>query len=212
MNLIWSQVDLLAFQEITDAFGRKDTDGMFCNKTMKNGMVPFIFKLLAGRWFFLFLNIVSVYFSMVGVLFLLHHLGGCVIWGPDGIEELNDVCSSISILLIALGVIMESRDVFLRISRTAEDDWQVRLNHMAEDFGVGLLLFGLFIEGAVIVLELPDLMFSSKGREFTSYLVALFLIIVSVLISVSFIIAFLRTYLINPDKVNTFASSDKPNK
>lgn len=179
---------------------------------MKNGMVPFIFKLLAGRWFFLFLNIVSVYFSMVGVLFLLHHLGGCVIWGPDGIEELNDVCSSISILLIALGVIMESRDVFLRISRTAEDDWQVRLNHMAEDFGVGLLLFGLFIEGAVIVLELPDLMFSSIGREFTVYLVALLMIIVSVLISVSFIIAFLRTYLINPDKVNTFASSDKPNK
>lgn len=167
---------------------------------MKKDIFSFIFKLLAGRLFFLFLNIVSVYFSVEGVLFILKHLHGSVIWGPDGIEELNHVCSSISILLISLGVIMESRDVFLRISRTAEDDWQIRLNHIAEDFGVGLLLFGLFIEGAVIVLELPDLMFSSKGRESTVYSVLLLMIIASVIISVFFIIAYLRTYVKKHDK------------
>lgn len=178
---------------------------------MRNKLFPFIFRLLAGRGFFIFLNVISVYFALDGIQFFIKHLDGSVIWGPDGVEELNHVCSGIAGIMVALGVIMESRHVFLRISRTEENDWQVSLNHMAEGFGVVLLILGLFLEVGVIFLEMPDLLFSSKGREFAIYVLTLFLIILSVLVSVSFIIAFLRTYFKNPVKAETSVISSNTN-
>lgn len=121
-------------------------------------------------------------------------------------------------MLMALGLLMGLREDMMKMGEIGVNVLQGYLNDLAKRFGVGLLLIGVFMEIITILILLPNavintsgvelLLYSvavfincvSKGREFAIYLLALFLIILSVLISVAFIITFVRTCFINPVK------------
>jgi hypothetical protein len=168
---------------------------------MKKYLLPPIVRLFSRKWFFIILNLISVYFSLSGIRYMIYEiLYRYTGMQANGIIILNNQFKSIAFALLSIGIIMNSRRTILRLNGTVIDEMQIRLCEISENHGFGIVISGLFISVIIMIIELPDFLFRSHGREAFLYSMALFMVIVSVIISIDLIIAYIRTYFRNREK------------
>ncbi|MFN0204654.1 MAG: hypothetical protein ACKVTZ_24275 [Bacteroidia bacterium] len=123
-----------------------------------------IAKFLANRWFMLFLTFVTLLllfflvFERVETVLLTHNL--------NAYESLLEDGETIAILLVGLGVVLESRETLLRKSRQGEEDKseeKAQWEHDLEYYGVLILVLGLLIEMGAQVIRFINVRFGLEG-------------------------------------------------
>jgi hypothetical protein len=165
---------------------------------MKKYFLPPIVRLFSRKWFFIFLNFMSIFFSLSGIRYMIHE----ILYRYSGMEAngmivLNNQFKSIAFVLLSTGIIMNSRRTILRLNGTVMDKLQISYCEMSENHGFGIVISGLFISIIIMIIELPDFLFKSWGREAFLYSIALIMVLASVIISIDLIIAYIRTYFRN---------------
>ena len=136
------------------------------------GMKTRLFQLITSRWAIIAVNVIFIYFAGVVLWDFLqewqrNHLDG---------KELEQVIEGMAVLSIAYGVALESREDIMAIFGlypALETDTERRIDQVCKDYGIGLLLFGLFMEIPVQAVKVPDHIFITAGVEVQTLMVAI---------------------------------------
>lgn len=168
---------------------------------MKKFLLPPIVRLFSRKWFFILLNFITIFFSLSEVRYMIYEiLFGHTPIEANGMIVLNNQFKSIAFVLLSVSIIMNSHRTILRLNGTVMDKLQISLCEISENHGFGIVISGLFISIIIMIIELPDFLFRSGGREAFLYSMALFMVLVSVIISMDLIIAYIRTYFRNLER------------
>ncbi len=159
---------------------------------------------IIGRWFFILMNLIAIAFDVYCIRFMIE----VMMRGGDhatdhGFEEINVTLNGIGGVLIALGVLMESRITIMKMTEKPIDDLQHHLNESAEYCGMGLLLIGLFVEIFAVFIEVPNAVVNTKGIEIYLYSCCIFLIIISLIIEYAYIKDTIKSYFKTPPRVES---------
>lgn len=162
---------------------------------MGNSYFQFLMRTFTSRWIFLLLNAIVIFFSVDGIYYFFNEvLFGAGGMGPDGHPYSNATFGGIAIMLMALGVLMGLRAEMMKMGEINVNVLQGYLNDVANRFGVGLLIIGLFMEIITILILLPNAVINTSGVELFLYSVAVFINCVSIFIGLNFMRQYLATY------------------
>ncbi len=184
---------------------------------MNNKILFFLMNGIIGRWFFIFLNAITVFFSFYCVKYIVYsimdHLENSHKETPsflrsmlhqimhntphieaNGLDKVNITINSVGGVLISLGVLMESRETIVKMTKTKITPLQEHLNAVSEYCGMGLLLIGLFIEIFTVIIEVPNDLINTVGIENYLYSACVFFITLAAIIEIAFMKEFIKTY------------------
>lgn len=127
-------------------------------------------KFLANRWFMLFLTIIN----LLLIFFLFYERVEIMLktFRMTAYESLLDDGETIAILLVGLGVVLESRETLLRKSRQGSfmqqgdefiDEEKAEWEHELEYYGVLILILGLLIEMLAQFIRFMNAHFGLEG-------------------------------------------------
>lgn len=117
--------------------------------------------VLTHRWFILAINLATIYI----MLRLFHYYAGYFDGAPDHTHELCESLVGVGVIMIGWGVALEERHSLRHIFRMPglEDPQQGALDHLCHNYGVGLLIMGLFSEILVEFVRLPNAIIDTSG-------------------------------------------------
>ena len=169
---------------------------------MNNKILFFLMNGIIGRWFFIFLNAITVFFSFYCVKYIVYsimdHLENSHKETPSFLRSmLHQIMPNtphIEGVLISLGVLMESRETIVKMTKTKITPLQEHLNAVSEYCGMGLLLIGLFIEIFTVIIEVPNDLINTVGIENYLYSACVFFIALAAIIEIAFIKEFIKAY------------------
>jgi hypothetical protein len=85
-------------------------------------------------------------------------------------DLIEDILDGIATILIAYGVALEERESIMEVFHlypAMHDEVQQRIDKYCHFYGLGILLYGLFIEVLVEVLKIPMNIFDIEIHEYT---------------------------------------------
>lgn len=137
-----------------------------------SGIKTRLYQMITSRQAVIALNLVFIYFAGTvlwdfGVEWRLHTLNA---------TELEQVIEGMAVLSVAYGVALESRVDLMEIFKlypAFETADERRVDQVCHDYGVVLLLFGLFMEVPVQAVKVPDHIFITTGVEVRTLMVAI---------------------------------------
>jgi hypothetical protein len=130
-----------------------------------------IFRLLTSRGGLIVGNGIFVYFTATILAGLARQLHG----GHPDYHELEQIIEGMAVLSVAFGVALESRADLMEILGLYprfDGETERRIDQVCHDFGIGFLLFGLFMEIPNVAVKVPDSIFPSAGIETPTLLVS----------------------------------------
>ena len=162
---------------------------------MNNKILVFLMNGITGRWFFILMTLVAFIFDIYCAKYIITVImhGGEEI-GSHGFDEINTTLNGIGGVLIALGVLMESRITILKMTGRMIDELQEHLNESAEYCGMGLLLIGLLIEILAVIIEVPNTVVNTVGVEIYLYMGCIAMIAISLIIEYAFMKDYIKSY------------------
>lgn len=154
---------------------------------------------LIGRWFFALMNIIAVVFNVYCVKFMIQKMmQGDDHQGAHGSDEMNILLNGNAGILIALGVLMESRITIMKMTGKKITDLQHYLNESAEYSGMGILVLGLFVEIFTVMIEAPNEVVNTQGLEIYLYSCCILLILISLSVEAVYVKDTIMTYFRKP--------------
>ena len=122
------------------------------------------YRLLMSRVVLMLLNALLVYFASL----ILWDLGREALEGRLHAHEMEYVIEGMAVLGIAFGVALECRKDLMEIFGLYpryESETELSIDQVCHDFGIGYLLFGLFMEIPIQAVKVPDHVFNTSGAE-----------------------------------------------
>jgi len=123
-----------------------------------------IFRLLTSRGAVMVFNGIFAYFAAAVLVELFRQLHA----GRPVFHELERIIESMAVLSVAFGVALESREDIMEILGLYprfDCETERRIDQVCHDFGIGFLLFGLFMEIPNVAVKAPDTIFPTAGIE-----------------------------------------------
>jgi hypothetical protein len=123
-----------------------------------------LLHLFVSRYTIATLNLILVYFAGTILWDFLLHLHR----GHLSVDEVERIFEGLAVLSISYGVALESRQDLMPIFRLYPDHdnpTDRRIDQVCHDFGIGILLGGLFMEIPVQAVTVPDHIFFTQGLE-----------------------------------------------
>lgn len=165
-------------------------------------MYKFINLLLAvitKRISLITINVLTFFFS----IYCIHFLYEFILtynrsYNHETIDEVSDIINSIAGVLVAFGVLLESRETIHKMTRTKSNELEQYLNLVAEHNGMGLLLIGLFMEIITLILYLPNRFINTKGVEHYLIIISTLLIIISMVVEIDLVKDYTLTFFKKP--------------
>ena len=130
-----------------------------------------LYRLLTSRAAVIVLKGLFTYFTatiLSGVVLELPH-------GKPNFHELEQIIEGMAVLSIAFGVAQESRQDLMEILELYpryDCATERRIDQVCHDFGIGFLLFGLFMEIPNVAVKVPDYIFPTAGIEVPTLVVS----------------------------------------
>lgn len=128
-------------------------------------------RTLTSRPVIMAFNAMLSYFALVILCELALDLGGDTV----DLQELEKIIEGMAVLAIAYGVALESREDLQEIFGLYpryESGTERRIDQVCHDYGIGFLLFGLFMEIPNQMVKIPDYIFNTHGIELRILLLA----------------------------------------
>jgi hypothetical protein len=118
------------------------------------------------------------------------------------IDQMSDTLNSVAGVLVALGVLMESRVTIQKMikAKIKDEHLQEYINEIAEHNGMGLLLLGLFMEIVTLVIYVPNRLIDTSGVELYLFYSCFFFLIISMLVELDLIKDYIKTYFWKNEK------------
>lgn len=118
------------------------------------------------------------------------------------IDQMSDTLNSVAGVLVALGVLMESRVTIQKMikAKIKNEHLQEYINEIAEHNGMGLLLLGLFMEIVTLVIYVPNKLIDTSGVELYLFYSCFFFLIISMLVELDLIKDYIKTYFWKNEK------------
>lgn len=122
----------------------------------------------------------------------------------ETIEEIEGIVDGLAGILVAAGVFIESRDTIRKMaspehSPPKESKVEARLNEVAHQNGMGILLVGLLMEIGTLLIGLPRRVIDTKAFEKQIFMFCTAMSILAVVILYDFIKDYLMTYRMKDD-------------
>ncbi|MDR3670864.1 MAG: hypothetical protein P4L36_08470 [Holophaga sp.] len=142
-----------------------------------------LFRLLTSRTALIAMNAVFTYCTALilwGVVLEMRH-------GQPNMHELDQIIEGMAVISIAFGVALESREDIMEILRLYPRflcATEERIDQVCKDFGIGFLLYGLFMEIPNQMVRIPNHIVNTAGIELPT-----------LMLSVVFVAAILLTSL-----------------
>ena len=116
------------------------------------------------------------------------------------LHEMEGIVDGLAGILVAAGVFLESRDTIRRMAanlphdHVEHDPIQVRLNEVAHQNGMGILIVGLLMEIGTLLIGLPARVIDAKRFERGIFAMCMVLSVLAVIILYDFVKDYLLTY------------------
>lgn len=119
---------------------------------------------MSGRFFIALINLLLLASGINSVRSMLPLLGNAV----NDISTLEHISEGYGTILIAFGVAAEERESLMRffgLYPRFASALQTAVDHVCHDFGLSILLLGLFMELGVQAVKLPNEIINTDGIE-----------------------------------------------
>lgn len=158
-----------------------------------------IFLLITSREVFLVLAIGLAFLSVPMILEqwrFVREYGA--VGQQDMLHEVEGIVDGLAGILVAAGVFIESRDTIRKMAAEShaadEDKIELRLNEVAHQNGIGILIVGLLMEIGTLLIGLPSRVIDAKRFERGIFATCAVLSMLAVVILYDFIKDYLLTY------------------
>jgi hypothetical protein len=160
-----------------------------------------IFLLVTSREVFLLLGI---FLALLSVPMIMEQFRFVRAYAPldnhEMLHEMEGIVDGLAGILVAAGVFLESRDTIRRMAGDHPPDYvehdpvEVRLNEVAHQNGMGILIVGLLMEIGTLLIGLPARVIDAKRFERGIFGMCLVLSVLAVVILYDFVKDYLLTY------------------
>lgn len=158
-----------------------------------------IFLLITSREVFLLLAIGLAFLSVPMIIEQWRFVRE---YRPDldhyVLHEVEGIVDGLAGILVAAGVFIESRDTIRKMAKEShaeeEDKIELRLNEVAHQNGIGILIVGLLMEIGTLLIGLPPRVIDAKRLERGIFATCAVLSMLAVVILYDFIKDYLLTY------------------
>lgn len=157
-------------------------------------LLNIILSLIIKRSFFILINLFTFIFSFYCLKFLFSFIHSHSNLDAALNEQMNDTLNGVAGILVALGVLMESRIVIMKMIKNEITSTEEHINEIAEHNGMGLLLIGLFMEIITLMIDVPDNLIDTRGIEIYLFYACFVFIAISMMIEIDLIKDYLKTY------------------
>jgi hypothetical protein len=124
-----------------------------------------IVRRLASRPGIIALNLVVLVISLATLWRAVHLLFNA---GND-VDQIDSLLDGVAVIFVAYGCALEERDSIMKFFKAYAGDGDARreeaINRACHDYGLVLLLLGLFMEVAVEVTKIPDTILRRLSAE-----------------------------------------------
>jgi hypothetical protein len=130
-----------------------------------------IYRMLTSRTVIIGINSLLAYFALVVLCELWLDVRGDTL----DLQALEKIIEGLAVLTISYGVALECRKDLQEIFGLYPaflTEKEKRIDQVCHDFGVGLLLFGLFMEIPNQAVKIPDFLVNTHGIELRILLLA----------------------------------------
>jgi len=142
-----------------------------------------LFRTLTSRSALIVMNTVFTYLTLI------------ILWGvvmelrrsQPNWHELDQIIEGMAVISVAFGVALESREdimVILGLYPRFACPTEHRIDQVCKDYGIGFLLFGLFMEIPNVAVRLPEYILPTEGIEVPTLAISVFFTICVLLGSV----------------------------
>lgn len=120
----------------------------------------------------------------------------------ETLHEIEGIVDGLAGILVAAGVFMESRDTIRKMASPGYEQTKVeaRLNEVAHQNGMGILLVGLLMEIGTLLIGLPRRVIDTHGFEKHIFSFCTVLSILAVVILYDLVKDYLLTYRMTEEK------------
>ena len=161
-----------------------------------------VFLVITSREVFLLLGIGLALLSVPMIIEQFRFVRQYTLLTHDALHEMEGIVDGLAGILVAAGVFMESRDTIRRMAsndthaHTAPetDPLEARLNEVAHQNGMGILLVGLLMEIGTLLIGLPARVIDAKRFERGIFGCCAVLSVLAVIILYDFVKDYLLTY------------------
>ncbi len=158
-------------------------------------LLNFLLNTINKRPSLILINAITFMFSFYCLKSLLGFLHGYTSdVDPELHEQMNDTLNGIAGVLVALGVLLESRIIIQQMTKITLQLHDGHLNEVAEHNGLGLLLIGLFMEIITFLIDIPSSIFDSSGLEIYLFYTCFGFIALSMIVELDFIKDYIKSY------------------
>lgn len=133
-------------------------------------------RLLISPFAIVLINLLILIPMVLSVLDLVP-----TIWMRGDFREPVHIVTTVAIMMIGWGVALEERHVLremLGMIGQADEAWQAGLDSLCHRVGVGVLVLGLFADVCVEMVDLPDRIINTEGKEHSLLAISVVLICV----------------------------------
>lgn len=137
-----------------------------------------ILGFIAGKYGIGIINLWVIFISINIIITMIPMLFNSI----DNIEDLEDMIDVLAVIFVAYGVALEERDSLMSIFQLYPDKFsriQEFIDHVCHQYGLSLLLMGLFMELAVQLVKVPNRIVNTNGIEWLIFSVASIFIMAS---------------------------------
>lgn len=154
---------------------------------------------MISRFSFILLNLLTFIFTIYCLIYLFGFVRTYnVTMNADLIDQMSDTLNSVAGVLVALGVLMESRITIQKMTKSTDSFYiNEHLNEIAEHNGMGLLLIGLFMEIVTLMIYVPNQLIDTSGIELYLFYSCFLFLVLSMLVEFDLIKDYLKTYFKN---------------
>lgn len=165
-------------------------------------LLNFLLKNLAGRFSFILMNLFTLIFSVHLLIYMFGFMEHFSTMSVQKIDMISKTINGLADILVALGVIMESRIVITKMTKSPANLLEEYLNEIGEHNGMGLLILGLFMETTTAMIDAPNEVMDTRGIENILFYFCFFCIFVSIIVEIDLIKDYIKTFFkkINHEK------------
>lgn len=165
-------------------------------------LLNFTLNCIITRFSFIFINLLTFIFSVYCLIYLFGFVKTYNRMETEVIDQMSDTLNSVAGVLVALGVLMESRVTIQKMikSKIKNEHLEEYINEIAEHNGMGLLLLGLFMEIVTLMIYVPNKLIDTSGVELYLFYSCFFFLIISMLVELDLIKDYIKTYFWKNEK------------
>lgn len=153
-------------------------------------------NIITSRISFILMNLLTFVFTIYCLLYLFGFVRTYNVLQTEIIDSMSDTLNSVAGVLVALGVLMESRITIRKMTKAKKKnhDLEEYINEIAEHNGMGLLLLGLFMEIVTLMIYVPNKLIDTSGIELYLFYSCFVFLFFSMLVELDLIIDYTKSY------------------